>query len=154
MSHEMHLVQHAKAPADAVWAVLVDVEGAKATLSGVTKIEVLTPGQYTEGFRWRETRKMLGKEQTEEMWVASVDAPRSTTIRSDSRGTAYTTRFTLAPTDDGTNVTMFFGAELERPGVGSRLMMAMFGRLGMRIVRKAMDKDLRQIVAKAEQVTS
>lgn len=132
MPHQMHLVQHSKAPADAVWAVLVDIEDAQATLSGVTKVEVLTPGEYRKGFRWRETRKLMGREGTEEMWVASVDAPRSTTIRSDSGGAAYTTQFTLVPADDGTDVTMFFGAELKNPGVLSRLMMAVFGRLGMR----------------------
>lgn len=151
MPHHMQLVEHAKAPADAVWAVLVDIEGAEATLSGVTRIEVLTPGEYAPGFRWRETRKLMGREETEEMWVATADAPHSTTVRSDSGGAAYTTRFTLTPVAGGTDVTMFFGAEVTKPSVISRLMMAMFGRLGMRLLRKALQRDLREIAAKAEQ---
>jgi len=150
MTHHIELVQRVDAPADTIWSVLTDIESAPETLSGVARVEVLTPGEYAAGFRWRETRKMMGKEGTEEMWVASVDAPRSTTLKAKSGGVAYTTRFTLLPIEQGTELRMSFGAELENPGVFTRLMMSVFGRLGLRVTRRAMAQDLKDIAARAE----
>jgi carbon monoxide dehydrogenase subunit G len=150
MAHQLELTQHVNAPVEAVWEVLTDIEGAAGTLSGVTKVEVLTPGPYAEGFRWRETRKMMGKEATEEMWVADAQAPHATTVKAQSGGADYTTRFTLRPVPGGTELTMFFGAEQARPGALTKLMMAVFGKLGMNAARKAMAQDLKDIAAKAE----
>ena len=150
MGHHLEIVRHVNAPVDAVWRVITDIPGSARTLSSVSRVEILTPGEYVEGFRWRETRKMMGKEATEEMWVADVDAPASTTVKAASNGADYTTRFTLTPADGGTRLAMFFGAELETPGTLSRLMMALFGKLGLRVARKQMAKDLDEIAAKAE----
>ena len=96
-TQELRLTQHVDAPVETVWAVLTGIEDAAETLSGIVAVEQLTPGPYAVGLRWRETRKMMGKEATEEMWVADVDAPTSTTVKAHSGGADYTTRFTLAP---------------------------------------------------------
>ncbi|WP_372594329.1 SRPBCC family protein [Actinotalea sp.] len=150
MTHQFELSQQVAAPAGAIWAVLTDIDGAAQTLSGVSRIEVLTPGEYAPGFRWRETRTMLGKESTEEMWVTEADAARSTTVEAVSDGVTYTTRFTLTPSGTGTELRMVFGAELVRPSVGSRVMMAVLGRLGLLVTRRAMRRDLAEIAARAE----
>ena len=47
---------------------------------------------------------------------------------------------------------MFFGVELEHPGVFSRVMMAVLGRLGLLATRRAMRRDLLDIAARAEGV--
>lgn len=151
MGHQLELVQHVNAPVDAVWRVLTDIPGSARTLSSVTRVEILTPGEYAEGFRWRETRKMMGKEATEEMCVSDLDKPESTTVKAHSNGADYTTRFTLAPVNGGgTRLTMFFGAELAHPGVFAKVLMALFGKLGLNMTRKQMAKDLEEIAAKAE----
>ena len=150
MGHHLELVQHVNAPAEAVWRVLTDIPGSARTLSSISRVEILTPGDYAEGYRWRETRKMMGKETTEEMWVAEVEAPTSTTIKATSNGADYTTRFTLAPAGGGTRLTMYFGAEMENPGAFGKVMLALFGKLAMGITRKQMARDLEEIAAKAE----
>lgn len=150
MGHHLELVQHISAPVEAVWRVLTDIPGSARTLSSITRVEIMTPGDYAEGYRWRETRKMMGKEATEEMWVADVDAPTSTTVKAHSGGADYTTRFTLAPADGGTRLTMFFGAEMDNPGIVAKVMLALFGKLGLSITRKQMARDLAEIAAKAE----
>jgi len=150
VGHHLELVQHVNAPAEAVWRVLTDIPGSARTLSSISRVEILTPGDYAEGYRWRETRKMMGKEATEEMWVAEVDAPTSTTVKATSNGADYTTRFTLAPAGGGTRLTMYFGAEMENPGAFGKVMLALFGKLALGITRKQMARDLKEIAAKAE----
>ncbi|EMY34559.1 hypothetical protein D477_009133 [Arthrobacter crystallopoietes BAB-32] len=150
MAHQLELARYIDAPAEVVWDVLTDIGRADSTLSGVDSVEILTPGAYREGFRWRETRKMLGKAATEEMWVTEVQPGQSTVVKAASGGADYTTRFTLTPSGDGTELRMFFGAELQNPGWPARLAMAVFGKLGISAARKAMQQDLYDIAAAAE----
>ena len=65
-------------------------------------------------------------------------------------GADYTSRFTLAESDGGTDLTLTFGAEMVNPSRMNKLALALFGKLGMRITRKALAKDLAEIAAKAE----
>ena len=65
-------------------------------------------------------------------------------------GADYTSRFSLAERDGGTDLTLTFGAEVIELTRFSRIMLAVFGPLGMRITRKALAKDLADIAAKAE----
>ena len=150
MDHKISLTQQVNAPADKVWAVISDVPGSAATLSGIDAIQMLSDGPYSEGTRWKETRTMMGRSETVEMWVSQTDPPRSTTVKALQGGADYTSRFTLADRDGGTDLTLTFGAELQNPSRMSKLAMALFGKLGMRITRKALAKDLAEIAAKAE----
>lgn len=93
---------------------------------------------------------MMGRSETVEMWVAEAEPNRSTTVKALQGGADYTTRFTLAPGDGGTDLTLTFGAEVLKPTVGSRILMLLFGRMGMAATRKALAKDLAEIAAKAE----
>ncbi|WP_461172395.1 SRPBCC family protein [Arthrobacter sp. Z1-9] len=150
MEHTLSLTQHIQAPPEKVWSVITDIPGSAATLSGVDSVQLLTDGPYGEGTRWKETRKMLGKSETVEMWVEDADQHRSTTVKAVQGGADYTTRFSLAPRDGGTELTLAFGAEVIKPTLVSRLMMLLFGRMGMAATRKALTKDLAEIAAKAE----
>ncbi|MDZ4092601.1 MAG: SRPBCC family protein [Arthrobacter sp.] len=150
MDHKLSLTQHVNAPADKVWAVISDIPGSAATLSGIDAVQLLSDGPYGEGTRWKETRTMMGKSETVEMWVSQADSPRSTTVKALQGGADYTSRFTLADRDGGTDLTLTFGAELQNPSRMTKLAMALFGKLGMRITRKALAKDLAEIAAKAE----
>jgi carbon monoxide dehydrogenase subunit G len=150
MDHKISLTQHVNAPADKVWAVISDIPGSAATLSGIDSIQMLSDGPYGEGTRWKETRTMMGRSETVEMWVAQSKPPRNTTVKALQGGADYTSRMTLADRDGGTDLTMTFGADLVNPTRRSKLAMAVFGKLGMRITRKALAKDLAEIAAKAE----
>jgi carbon monoxide dehydrogenase subunit G len=150
MDHKISLTQHVNAPADKVWAVISDIPASAATLSGVKAIQMLSDGPYGEGTRWKETRTMMGRSETVEMWVSQADAPRSTTVKALQGGADYTSRMTLADRDGGTDLTLTFGAELQNPSRLHKLALAVFGKMGMRITRKALAKDLADIAAKAE----
>lgn len=150
MDHSVSLTQHINASAQQVWSVISDIPGSASTLSGVQSVEMLSEGPYAVGTRWKETRSMMGRTETVEMWVTQSDAPHSTTVKALQDGAFYTSRMTLAERDGGTDLTMTFGAELVNPSRLTRLGMAIFGRLGLRMTRKALAKDLTEIAAKAE----
>jgi carbon monoxide dehydrogenase subunit G len=157
MDHKTSLTQHIAAPAEKVWAVVTDIPASAATLSGVKSIQMLTEGAYAEGTRWKETRTMMGRAETVEMWVSQSRPPSqpggglaSTTVKAVQDGADYTTRFALAERDGGTDLTVTFAAELLKPTRFSKAMMAVFGPLGMRITRRALARDLAEIAAKAE----
>lgn len=150
MEQATTLTQHISAPPEKVWSVITDIPGSPATLSGVEAVQLLTDGPYAQGTRWKETRKMLGRSETVEMWVDSVDAPRSTTVKAVQGGVDYTTRFSLAPRNGGTDLTLTFGAKVVKPTAATRIMMALFGKMGLAATRKALAKDLAEIAAKAE----
>ncbi|MGJ9403887.1 SRPBCC family protein [Arthrobacter sp. KK5.5] len=120
------------------------------TLSGAESVQLLSEGPYGEGTRWKETRTMMGRSETVEMSVAQSDPPRSTTVKALQHGADYTTRFTLAERDGGTDLTVTFGAEVVQPALISRVASALFGKIGLVVARKALAKDLLEIAAKAE----
>ncbi|MFD4267614.1 SRPBCC family protein [Rhodococcus sp. NPDC058481] len=149
-NNEIQLTQHVAATPAKVWAVLTDLDAAATTLTGVISIERVSGEGYAVGTRWRETRKMLGKEAAEEMWVAEVEAERRTVVKANSRGADYTTSFTLAPSGDGTDLSMTFTADADKSSFLAKALMKLFGGLGAKATAKMMAQDLRDIAAAAE----
>lgn len=155
MEHKTSLTRHIHAPADKVWSVISDIPGSAATLSGIDSIQMLTEGPYAEGTRWKETRTMMGRAETVEMWVSHCDPPAaghggSTTVKALEGRMDYTSRFALAEREGGTDLTLTFIAGMVRPTRISRILLAVAGPLGMRVTRKALARDLADIAAKAE----
>ncbi|WP_084076951.1 SRPBCC family protein [Demequina sp. NBRC 110057] len=135
---------------EAVWRVITDLDAAAKVMRKIVSVERVEGEGYAEGVRWRETRRMFGKDETEEMWVAAVDEPRSTTVRSRAGGALYTTVFTLEPSDLGVTLDVSFSAATEDPGLGQRLMLAVFGKTAMKATKKALAEDLDDIAKVAE----
>lgn len=138
-----------------VWAVLTDVARAAQTLQGVTRVHLMTDGPYAVGTRWRETRTMLGKSSTQEMWVAENDPWRRTVIRSEAGGASYTTEFLLrtlgaAEAPAGTELTMRFSGTAQDPSALEKAAMKVFGGMAAKATAKALEQDLADIAAAAE----
>lgn len=151
MSDEsVEVVKEIHASPEAVWRVITDLDAAPEVLRNIVAIERLEGEGYTVGVRWRETRRMFGRNESEDMWVADIDEPRSTTVESRAGGALYTTQFSLEPTDLGTRVTVTFGATTEDPGLAHRVMMRVFGKAAMKATSKALVEDLEDIAASAE----
>lgn len=150
----MHLELSRNVAADpaTVWDVLTDIPSAHRTLSGVLAVEILTPGPYQPGFRWKETRKMFGMKATEEMMVQAAEPPHSTTVVAENGGTEYKTVFTVTPdaASGGSVLTMRFGAETAHAPAASRVLMTLMGPLVVRSTRTTMEKDLADIAGEAE----
>lgn len=145
---DIQVTRHVAAPVERVWGLATDLAGAPGVLGGVDRVEILTPGAFGVGTRWRETRTMLGREATEEMEVTAVEAHRAYTVEADGPGAHYVSTFTFTPSGDGTEVTLTFGARATT-GV-ARVMAALTGPLARRSVEKALRGDLEDLARAAE----
>ena len=132
-----------------VWEALTDLGGMARMLSGVTKVEVLTEGGFGEGARWRETRRMFGKDATEEMWVTVSEPPERYVVEAESHGSHYISEWELrADGPTSTTVRMTFTAVPS--GAVAGLFAKVLGGVGVRSVSKAIAKDLDDVAAWVE----
>ncbi|OEJ26562.1 polyketide cyclase/dehydrase [Streptomyces agglomeratus] len=142
-----------RADADRVWQAMTDLEDMPRVLSGVDEVEVLErspAGPFGVGTRWRETRRMLGKQATEEMYVTASEPPVRYVVEADSHGAHYVSEFVLRAEGPGvTAVRMTFTAV--PPSGAAGLLAKVLGGLGARAVRKAIAKDLDDVAAAVEQ---
>lgn len=138
------------APVASVWEVITDLAATPEVLSGVEKVERLDEGEgFDVGTRWRETRRMFGKEATEEMEVTEVVPGRSYTVRSVHGRTIYTSGLEVEPADDGTSqLAMTFAAETH--GLVTRIAAATIGRLFSGATKRMIQHDLDDIAAHVE----
>ncbi|WP_338894468.1 SRPBCC family protein [Streptomyces sp. TG1A-60] len=132
-----------------VWEALTDLGGMDRMLSGVTRVEVLTDGAFGVGTRWRETRRMFGKDATEEMWVTVSEPPERYVVKAESHGSRYVSQWLLrADGPSATTILMTFSAE--PTGAVAGLLAKALGAVGSRAVRKALAEDLDDIAAWVE----
>ncbi|MCR9201945.1 MAG: SRPBCC family protein [Planctomycetaceae bacterium] len=98
--------QHSDASPAEVFALAADFPNAANHVSGITRVEMLTPGDPGVGTRFRETRIMFGREAVEEMEVTDFQPNHSYTIEANSCGSHFRTRLTTSPAENGTQITM------------------------------------------------
>lgn len=142
------------APVENVWRSLTDLESTPEILSGVQSVEVLTPGPFREGTRWRETRRMLGRTATEDMEVTTCREPDHCVVEAEAHGAHYVSEFTLTPEsgpEGGTTVRMDFTAR--PPGGMAGVMMRVLGGLSATAIRQSVEKDLADVAAHVERPT-
>lgn len=132
-----------------LWETLTDLRGMEHVLSGVTRVDILTEGVFDVGTRWRETRRMFGKEATEEMWVTACEAPERYVVEAESHGTHYISEWMLRP--DGPSATTVRMTFTAAPSGGvTRLLAKLLGGVGARAVSKAVAKDLDDVASAVE----
>jgi uncharacterized protein YndB with AHSA1/START domain len=141
MSIEFEVTETVRAGREQVFDALTDLDGANHWMQGLTRLEPLGAGAGAVGGGWRETRRMFGREATEEFEVTEHDRPRRLALRVDgSRGSSgrgeYVFTYTLEPRDGGTHVRLA-GEILGLTGVA-----AVLGRLFAGTYRKSCAKDL------------
>jgi uncharacterized membrane protein len=146
---DVEVRRHVAAPVQRVRDVATDLAGSPQVVRGIDAVEVLTPGPFGVGTRWRETRTMMGRSATEEMTVTEVAPQRSYRVEATSGGAHHVSTFAFAPSSDGgTDVTTTSGG---RPtSTVARVLGAVTAPLGRRAVTRALEQDLADIAAAAE----
>jgi hypothetical protein len=122
------------APVEEVFAQFADVQHwAAGHVSGIKKIEMLTPGPVRLGTRWRETRDVMGVTDSADMEITSFERNRTYTITHHKAGLQIATTFWFEPVDGVTRVTVEF--ELERGGVPPGLLAPLGWAIAGKVAR-------------------
>lgn len=143
----LHVQQRIDAPAERVFALATDIAGAAERIAGIEAIEVLTELPFGRGFRWRETRREMGRTATEELTIAAVEPPVSYTSECESCGCRFVTRFRVEESG-GASLASF--EVTSRPlTLAARLLSPLAGVVAA-TVKKAIARDLVDLKAAAE----
>ena len=131
-----------------VWHLITDIDTWSDTITGIDAIEVLNrPDAGVVGLKWKETRKMFGKEADETMWITAAEPFGWYETRAENHGAIYNTRLSLDGTDDKTTLTMRFSAT---PTTFASKLMSAMSFMFNGTLRKMMQKDLGDIREVAE----
>ncbi|AXH96276.1 SRPBCC family protein [Ornithinimicrobium avium] len=154
MSHEVTLSRRIPAPPAVVWEVITDLDQAQRRLSQVTDLHVITDGPYAVGTRWRETRRMMGASDTQELVVVENDPLRRTVTETVDASTTYRTTLLLESLDEsaGTLLTATFQATVDDPSRLQRLALRVVGPLGLKLTERSIRTELDDIAAAAAQL--
>lgn len=127
------------APLDKTFAMFTDIEHATEHVSGIKEVEMLTPGGFALGTRWRETREVLGRLDSAEMEVTAFERNKTYTVTHHKAGAKVDTVFTFEPSPTGTKVSIEFGLENQGlpPGLLTPVSWAIAGK-----VREVLGHDL------------
>jgi hypothetical protein len=119
------------APLDRVFDTFTDIEHGPAHVSGIKKLEMLSPGPVHIGTRWLETREVMGRLDTVEMEITSFERNRMYTITHYKAGVRIDTTFRFEPAGNGTKVTVEFdlGSGGFPPGLLAPLGWAIAGKV-------------------------
>ena len=147
------ITKRINAPVETVFDVATDLAHAAERIRGIEKIEVLTPGPVGIGTRWRETRRMMGRESTETLEFTAFDRPRFYTVGCESCGAYMETTFRFTPAvgaanGDATDLTLDVRSEARSlfAKLMSPLTKLMFGKM----MRGCMEDDLNDLARAAE----
>jgi hypothetical protein len=142
-------IEISKPKAD-VWRAVTDISNAAGMISGILTVEVLeNPEMGLVGFKWKETRKMFGKEATEIMWITDAVENEYYCTRAESHGSVYKTRLSLNDDEGITRLTMAFTGEPQT--MGAKISSFVLGGLMKGSMEKEFLKDLSDIKEFVEQ---
>lgn len=116
-------------------------------IRAITRIEMLTQGPVGVGTRFRETRKMFGREATEEFEILEFEPPRRFVMGCENHGCRYRSEFRFTPVSGGTRMEMDFRGE------GLTFFTRLMGKLMAPLAKSMMkecSKDLEDIAKRAE----
>ena len=136
-----------EAPVERVFNLFTDIEHGPAHVSGIRNVELLTPGGFRLGTRWRETREVLGRLDSAEMEITAFEKNRTYTITHHKAGVRIDTRFWFEPSDRHTKVSVEF--ELDTAGVPPGLLTPLGWAISGK-VRDVLSQDLADLKGSIE----
>ncbi|HKB15566.1 MAG TPA: SRPBCC family protein, partial [Planctomycetota bacterium] len=117
-------------------------------IKGIQRIEMLTEGPVRVGTRFKETRKMFGKEATVTMEVVTFDPPHGYALGAEDHGCRYRCEFKFTPHAGGTRVEMTWeGTPLT---FFSKVMGLLMAPMMKGMASKCVEQDLTDLKASLE----
>ena len=145
MSIEFQVTEILPGPPERAFQALTDIDNAPRWIPDIVAVERVGDVRQGVGMRWRETRKMRGKEATEEIEVTHYHPPSHLGLRIDgTRGTLgrgrYNFDYKLAQRVGGTEVRMTGRIDGLLPS-----MLRWMGPLLSGLYKRECGKDLRAL---------
>lgn len=147
MAFQFSVEKHINSDPATVFTRATDVAAWPDSIPAVIKTEVLTEGPVGEGTRFRETRKMFGKEASEEMTFSAFEPSSRYCLRCENHGARYEFEHLVTPDGDGTKLEMRGTIEATNPV--SKVMMTLFAPMRKQFVNQC-TADLDHLKASIE----
>jgi hypothetical protein len=126
-------------PREVVFEAFCDIDRAAGRRRGVKQVDVITPGPFGLGTRWRQTRGGLAHPM-QELWVTRLDRGRMYRVEAETAGVHYVSDVSFA--DDGDDRTLvhleYTGTPLTR---GARIR-SLADALAASSARRMLRRDL------------
>src|SRR4051812_25074752 len=113
------------ASVEQVFAAMADIPNAPSRVPAILKVEMLTPGPVGVGTKFKETRKMFGKEATETMEFTAFEPNRRYVLSANSCGMLMNTELLFTPEGTATRVDMNMTAQAT--SMKTRIMGTLMG---------------------------
>ncbi len=126
------------APVEAVFEAVANISKFTEAVPQIMRVDFLTESRGGVGTRFRETRKMRGREASTVLEVTEYVKNKRVRLVSDAGGTVWDSLFTVAPVGDGESTRLDLVMEA-RP---YRLMARVFVPLMRGVVAKAVAEDM------------
>lgn len=139
---EFRLQETVNAPREKVFELSNDLERAGEWMPNLVRIEPLPGSPRGRGARWRETRRMFGRESTEEFEVTTFEPPSRAEMHVDgAKGTTgrgeFRFRYDYEAAGPGATLVTLSGSV-----TGMGCLGAVLGVFFSGMLRKAIAKDL------------
>ena len=143
-----------KAPVEQVFERFTDIDHAAERVSGIKKIEVLSPRLFNLGYRWTETREVMGRLDDATMEITAFERNRTYTVTHYKggvlgSGVRIDTVFMFEPVPAGTKVSIEF--ELHPEGLPPALLLPLEWAIGGK-VRHVLSDDLEDLKTSIERI--
>lgn len=129
---------------ETVFRVLSDVERSPEVLPDVRRVAIVSDVKSGVGLRWKETRRMMGRDATVELEIVDRQPPHRLEIHSSVLKTRYRSVFRLTPASGGTHLVHDFA------GSGGGFIFGLFEKMTVGPMKKSMQADLEAIKAYCE----
>ena len=129
---------------DEVYRVLIDVERSAEVLPGVSRVEVLSEERSGAGLKWRESRRMMGRDASIELEIVEATRPHRLKIESRVMNTSYESTFTITAASGGTHLAHDFKS------VGGGFLAGIIEKMTAGTMKSSMQADLAAIKSYCE----
>jgi hypothetical protein len=143
-----------QAPVERVFELFTDIEHATNNVSSIKKIDIMSTGPFNLGYRWTETREVMGRLDDAAMEITAFERNRTYTITHHKGGFFGTgvridTVFTFEPVPTGTRVSIEF--ELHPEGLPPGTLLPLEWAIGGK-VRHVLSDDLDELKTAVERI--
>jgi uncharacterized protein YndB with AHSA1/START domain len=146
---QFSMTKRIDAPLETVFEAAIDLERAAEHIRGIEKIELVTTLPVRVGTRWRETRKVMGRQDMQTLEVTAFNPPHSYTVGCDSCGSYFETTFRFEPAA-GNSTDVMLDVRCEARSLLARLLSPIGNLMFGRVMRNCLDDDLDDIRRVAE----